>query len=66
MYDRSVKDMVAINNTIDKIINSPQKKITTSEARRILRECGILNRKNEIEPVYKNIIKESASSSGRK
>ena len=66
MSDRSVNDMVAINNTINKIINSPQKDITVSEAKKVLRECGILNGKNQIKPAYKSIIKESVLSNAGK
>lgn len=66
MYERSVNDMISINNSINKIIHSPQKKISTSEARKILRDCGIFNSKNQIKSAYKGIIIESIHEDRRK
>lgn len=49
-------DMKTINETIIRVATAPNKKITTTEAQNILRNCGILNRDNQIKGVYKNIV----------
>ena len=56
MKKRGEADMAAINHTIGRVINTPSKKITTAEAQKTLRECGVLNSKNQIKRVYKGIV----------
>lgn len=53
--------MKTVNDTILKVATSPDKLITTLEAEYILRNCGILNKNNQIEPIYKNIILEKTN-----
>lgn len=49
-------DMRTINETITRVATAPNKKITATEAKTILRNCGILNRNNQIRGIYKNIV----------
>ena len=58
--------MRTVNDTIIKIATSPTKKITTTEARTILKKCGILNKDNQVKGVYKNIVLNSSEVSGEK
>ncbi len=51
-----VDNMKTINETIVRVATTPNKGITTTEAKAILRNCGILNRDNQIKRVYKNIV----------
>ena len=53
--------MKEISAEIDRIIHSPIKDPTKSEANKILRACGILNNKNELEEAYKQILIKDAS-----
>lgn len=59
---KGMKDMVAALLTIDKIIETPTKKPTKEEAKKILRSCGILDNKNNIKSAYKKIITEGSNT----
>lgn len=56
MHEIGADYMKTVNETIIKVATSPNKKITTAEARTILRNCGILNKNNQIKTVYRAII----------
>lgn len=56
MYNIGVDYMKTVNDTILKVATSPDKLITTLEAEYILRNCGILNKNNQIKNVYKDIV----------
>lgn len=56
MLDDSIKDMTAAICAINDILNEPPKKYTAEEARKVLRACGILTNKNDINVEYKEII----------
>lgn len=58
--------MRTVNETIIKVATSPIKKITVTEARTILRNCGILNKDNQIKGVYKDMILKSIEVSGER
>ncbi len=58
--------MRTVNETIIKVATSPIKKITVTEARTILRNCGILNKDNQIKGVYKGMILKSSEVSGER
>lgn len=58
--------MRTVNDTIIKIATSPTKKVTVTEARTILKKCGILNKDNQVKGVYKNIVLNSSEASGEK
>lgn len=47
-----------IDKTINKIINTPVKTPSRSEAKEILRNCGILNENDEVSRDYKDIFIE--------
>lgn len=53
---KGIKNMVTALLTIDKIIESPTKKISKEEAMEVLRSCGILDKNNNIKSAYKNIL----------
>ena len=58
--------MRTTNETIMKIATSPNKSMTTTEAKTILRNCGILNSKNQVNSAYQNMIfKSGEASNGR-
>ena len=58
--------MSAVSAEINRIIESPTKKPTESEAIKILRSCGILNKKNGVKRAYKEIlIKEVSQRNGK-
>lgn len=58
--------MRTTNETIMRIATSPNKSMTTTEAKKILRNCGILNGKNQVNSAYQNMIsKSSEASNGR-
>ena len=59
---RGMKRMVAISAEIDKIIESPQKKLTKQEAMKMLRSCGILNKNNGVKTAYKEILIKEVST----
>lgn len=64
---KGLKYMSAISAEIDRIIHSPIKNPTKSEANKILRACGILNNKNELEVAYKQIlIKDASKKDGKR
>ena len=48
--------MRAVNEAIIKVVISPSRKITATEAKNILRNCGIFNEDNPIKEIYKNIL----------
>ena len=48
--------MRAVNEAIIKVVTSPGRKITVTEAKNILRNCGIFNVDNQIKEIYKNIV----------
>lgn len=48
--------METINETITRVATSPGKRISTAEAVTILKNCGILNKNNQIKGVYKDIV----------
>lgn len=58
---KGMKEMVAALSTIDKIIETPTKKYSKEEATKILRSCGILDKRNNIKPAYKEIITEGST-----
>lgn len=58
--------MRTVNETIIKVATSPIKKITVTEAKTILRNCGILNKDNQIKGVYKGMILKSSEVSGER
>lgn len=58
--------MRTVNETIIKVATSPIKKITVTEARTILRNCGILNKDNQIKGVYKDMILKSIEVSAER
>lgn len=58
--------MRTVNDTIIKIATSPTKRITVTEARTILKKCGILNKDNRVKNAYKNIVLNSSEVSGEK
>ena len=58
--------MRTVNETIIKVATSPIKKITVTEARTILRNCGILNKDNQIKGVYKGMVLKSSEVSGER
>lgn len=58
--------MKTVNETIIKIATSPGRKITATEAKNILRNCGILNKDNQIKGVYKNIVFEVSDTTNER
>lgn len=56
MCGMGVDYMETINETIVRVATSPGKKISTAEAVTILKNCGILNKNNQIKGAYKNIV----------
>lgn len=58
--------MRTINETIIKVATSPGKSLTKSEAKSILRNCGILNKDNKIKNAYRNIVLEASGSANER
>ena len=61
MCKMGVDHTKAINETIVSVINSPMKRISSGEAKKILRNCGILDAQNQIKKAYQNIIIKTSS-----
>ena len=58
--------MRTINETIVRVATSSNKKITATEAKTILRNCGILNKNNQVENAYKNIVFKADEADGER
>lgn len=56
MCKMGVDHMKATNETIVSVINSPTKRISSGEAKEILRNCGILDENNRVKDVCWDII----------
>jgi hypothetical protein len=56
MLNEGVNDMTAAIYAINDILKEPPKDYTEKEARKVLRECGILTTKNSIRVEYKELI----------
>lgn len=67
MNKRGMKDMIALNYTINKVIEKPHKKISTSEAKEILKKCGVMTKRDNIKSAYKTIlVRAEDASDGKK
>lgn len=60
-----MRDMVVALMTVDKIIETKNKKPNKTEAARILRSCGILDDKNNIRPAYKGLVIKQENKNDR-
>lgn len=58
---KGLVNMVAVANTIDRIIGTSSKTPSKQEAQKVLRSCGILDNRNNIKPAYKKIITGNGS-----
>lgn len=53
---KGLKDMSAIQYALDELVTKPQEKLTKAQAQKILRNCGIMDQSNQIQPAYKKIV----------
>jgi len=63
---KEVINMTAIAQKIDKAINTPQKPLSESEAKRMLQQYGILDSQGKIMPAYREILTEAKKDDGKK
>ena len=53
---KGLRDMSAIMYALNEIVAKPQEKLTKAQAQKILRNCGIMDHSNQIQPAYKKIV----------
>ncbi len=53
---KGMEDMSAIAYALSEIIEKPQEKLSKKEAEKILRNCGIIDHSNKIQPAYVKIV----------
>lgn len=53
---KGMNDMSAIACALSEIIEKPQEKLSKREAEKILRNCGIIDHSNKIQPAYIKIV----------
>lgn len=58
--------MVTAERALEKVISASPKKPTPSQAREMLRNCGIMDRKNQVKPAYKTMFAQSRKSNAGK
>lgn len=63
---RSVSYMVTAAHALEKVINASPKKPTPAQAREILRNCGIMNSKNQVKTAYKTMVAQSRKTNAGK
>ena len=54
---KGMRAMSDITFALSEIIESPQEKLTKAAAKKILRDCGIMDRSNNIQPAYTKILR---------
>ena len=59
---KGIDDMASVSNKINRIIRTPSKKPTKSEAAQMLRSCGVLDQNNKVRPEYKKIFSEGSKN----
>ena len=63
---KGLKYKLDVFDKIDRIVQSPTKRLSKSEAIKILRSCGILNRDNDLNEAYKEILSREVSNDNEK
>lgn len=58
--------MIKAERALDKIISASPAKPSPSQAREILRNCGIMNGKNQVKPAYKTMFVHSGKANADK
>lgn len=57
---KGMKEMDRIGKAIDKVIKTPVKTPSASQARELLRNCGILDKNHRVSRDYKDIFFEAS------
>ena len=53
---KGMRHMSSVAYALNEIIEKPQRKLSKKEAEAILRNCGIIDNSNNIQPAYVKII----------
>ena len=59
MNRKGLKKMAMANDVIRRVINAPHKQMSTSEAIRVLRRSGVMDKHNNIKHEYSKILTKS-------